>query len=183
MDRGLGNVARERVARVTVVQPDGERLVATRAKPTDKNFTLVDAKIPAGQKLKSEWEVNQLGAPLENLDFDDVAPAAQVPLTDRRGHAVLETFDGLTVRADIVDKESDLWVHFTASFTEPTYKPTEEETKEGRLKSAEDVKKEAESIAAKTRGWAYKLPDWKFDLLRKRLIGLIEEQKPEEKKS
>jgi hypothetical protein len=175
LDRSLINVARERVARITLVQ-GGETLVVSRAKATDKNFAM-DKKPAAGHKVKSEWDVNQVASPLEGLELDNVLPASELPAAANAGSAEYVTFDGLVVKVDIVDKESDLWLRFSARYQEPASAPTEEETKEGKLKSVDDVKKEVETLNARTANWAYQVLDWKVEIMRKTLATLTEEEK------
>lgn len=178
LDRLVIDVPRERVARATIVQPDGNKLVVSRTKATEKNFTLAD--VPQGRKAK-EWDVNQAATAFERLELDDVRP---IPASvDARQHAEIATFDGLVARADIVELDGRAWVKVSARFEAPAAAPSEEETREGKLKSADEVRKDVEAVNARAASWLYRLPDWKTDNLRKKTADLTEEEKKDDSKS
>jgi hypothetical protein len=178
VDRVVIDVPRERVAKATLVQPDGAKLVVSRPKATEKNLTL-DA-VPAGRKAK-EWDVNQAAAAFERLELDDVRP---MPASvEPKQYAEVATFDGLIARADIVELDGQPWVKISARFETPAAAPSEEEVKEAKLKSADEVKKDVEALNAKTAPWLYRLPDWKTDNMRKKVADLLEEEKKDDSKS
>jgi len=177
LDRSLSDVARERVASITLVQPDGAKVEASRAKATDKNFTLKTA-VPKGKKVKSEWDVNNLASPFERLELEDVRPVAEILVPPMSAYGEVTTFDGVIMRADMVeDGEGKVWARLRARFEAPAATPSEEETKEGKLKTADEAKKEVESFNAKVANWAYRLPDWKVEGLRKKIADLVEDEK------
>ena len=176
LDKNLADVARERVSSVVLVQADGSKVEATRAKATEKNFTLKNP-VPAGKKVKSEWDIDNLAGPFEKLELEDVRPLAEILVVAGGPHAEIATFDGMTVRADLVEADGQSWVKLSARYAEPVAAPAEEETKEGKLKSADDVKKEVEALNARVAAWAYRLADWKTDNLRKKLSDLVEDEK------
>lgn len=181
LDKSLADVAHERVAKVTVTQPDGTSLTVSRGKVADAHFTLAD--IPKGKKAK-EWDIDQVAAPLEGLQLDDVLPAKEVPTPagGKSGSAELTTFDGLTVHVDLLPKDKDTWLHFAASYTAPAAAPSEDDMKAGKLKKPDEVQKEAAALNAKAKDWVYKVPDWKLDNLRKKAADLVEDEKKDEKK-
>lgn len=176
LDRNLIDVARERVATITLVQADGARLEASRAKATEKNFSLKN-EVPKGRKVKSEWDVNNLASPFERLELEDVRPVADILVTPGTPYGEAATFDGVIVRADIVELDGQAWTRLAARYEAPSSTPSEEEVKEGKLKSADEAKKEVEAFNAKVGNWAYRLPDWKTENLRKKLADLTEEEK------
>ena len=182
LDRDLADVAHERVEKVVVTQPDGEAITVSRDKVTDPHFTL--AGVPKGKKPKSDYDVDQVAAPLETLQFDDVSPAADVPApaNGKIGKAEIATFDGLVVHVDLLPKDKDTWLRFQASYAAPAAKPSDADTKAGKLKSAADVQKEVAALNAKAKDWVYKVPDWKLDNLRKKMTDLVEDEKKDEKK-
>lgn len=176
LDRNLADVARERVSAIVVAQADGSKVEAAREKATEKNFALKNP-VPEGKKLKSEWDVNNLASPFERLELDDVRPLSEILVVAGGPYAEIATFDGLTMRADLVEADAQIWVKLSARYAAPAAEPSEEEKKEGKLKSADEVKKEVEALNARVAVWAYRLPDWKTDNLRKKLSDLVEEEK------
>lgn len=181
LDRDLVDVAHERVAKVVITQPDGTSLSVSRDKVTDQHFTLAD--IPKGKKPKSEYDVDQLASPLDTLQLDDVLPANDVPApaNGKLGTAEITTFDGLVVHVDLLPKDKDTWLRFTASYAAPATAPSDADATAGKLKKPDDVQKEVAALNAKTKGWLYKVPDWKADNLRKKTADLVEDEKKDEK--
>jgi Domain of unknown function (DUF4340) len=176
LDRVVTDVPKERVAKAVLTQPDGSNVTVSRAKATDKNFALAD--IPKGKKVKSEWDVDNVAAPLDHLELDDVLPASDVPPPPGKiATAEFATFDGLVVHVDLVPKGDQTWLRVSAKYAAPAAAPTDDETKAGKLKSADDVKKEVDALNAKTQAWAYKVPDWKLDNFRKKTVDLVEDEK------
>jgi hypothetical protein len=176
LDKNLSDVARERVSSVVIVHADRSKVEAVRAKATDKNFTLKTA-VPKGKKVKSEWDINNLAAPFERLELEDVRPLSEILVVAGGPYAEVATFDGVIMRADVVEADGQAWVKLAARYEAPTASPSEDETKEGKLKSADDVKKEVETFNARVGAWAYRLPDWKTENLRKKLADLVEDEK------
>jgi hypothetical protein len=176
LDKNLADVARERVSAITVVHADGSKVEAARDKATDKNFTLKNP-VPAGKKVKSEWDINNLASPFERLELEDVRPLSEILVVAGGPYAEVATFDGQITRADLVEADGQTWVKLSARHVEPVAALSEEEKKEGKLKSADDIKKDVETLNARVAAWAYRLPDWKTDNLRKKLSDLVEEDK------
>lgn len=165
LERKVTDVSRDRVRQTTV---HGEKtLVVERAKPDDKDFAIKD--MPADRKVKSAWDVNSVGGAFESVEFDDVRPAADLEFAATSPSATAETFDGLSVTATLADRDNATWVRFAAK-SQPPAQPVEG----AKLKSAEDVAKEVEAVNARTGGWAYKLPNYKLESMRKKLDDLIE---------
>jgi hypothetical protein len=178
LDRVVVDVPRERVAKAIIAQPDGAKLVVSRPKATEKNFAL--EAVPASKKAK-EWDVSQAAAAFERLELDDVRPMPAV--VDAKQYTEIVTFDGLIARAEIVELDGQPWAKISARFEAPAATPTEDEVKEGKLKSVDDVKKDVETLNARARSWLYRLPDWKVDNLRKKLADLVEDEKKDDSKS
>lgn len=173
LDRNIADISRDRVKQVTVTQPDGAKLIVRKEKPDDKDFTLVDK--PADRKLKSEYEVNNLAGVLEKLELDDVKPAKDIEFADGTPAVEIATFDGLVTRIHLVTKDDQSWIRINASFEAPT-EPVKPEGAAAKLKSADDVQKEVAQINARASNWAYKMPTYKAEAMRKKMNDLLEEK-------
>jgi hypothetical protein len=171
LDRKIADVSRERVSAVTVKAP-GQTVTVQRAKADDKDFTLKD--VPAGRKAKAAYDMNAVGGAFESLELDDVRPAADVTFNANSPVTEAVTFDGLRVTATFAELDGATWARFAAK-AEPPATPVTTEG-ESKLKSADDVKKEAEALNARIGGWAYKLQTYKAETLRKKLEDLLEEK-------
>jgi hypothetical protein len=167
LDKRIADVSRDRVRTVTV-KADKQQLVVQREKPDDKDFAIKD--VPADRKAKS-YEVGAVGGAFEAIDLEDVRPAADIGFTANSPVTEAVTFDGLRITVALAEKDGATWGRFTAK-AEPPAKPVEGD----KLKSADDVKKEADAINAKVGGWAYKLPAYKVEPLRRKLEDLLEQK-------
>lgn len=182
LDRRVMNVARERIASIELTAIDGERLSAGKKSPADNDIEL--ANIPGDQKVKSAFDVNLLSSAFEGLDLEDVRKADGLDFDAARERAVYTTFDGLKIEIALVRDRDLRWARVTASYAAPATPADPAAAPHARLLSPEDAAKQADEIAAKTKGWAYRFPDYKVEQMTKRVADLIEPNAPsaEEKK-
>ena len=182
LDRRVMNVERERIASIDLTAIDGERLSAGKKSPADNDIEL--ANVPGDQKVKSAFDVNLLSSTFEGLDLEDVRKADGLDFDASRERAVYTTFDGLKIEIALVQDRDTRWARVTASYEAPATPVDPAATPNARLRSPEDAAKQAAEIAAKTKGWAYRFPDYKVEQMTKRVADLIEPKAPpaEEKK-
>jgi hypothetical protein len=156
LDRRILDIPEKRIAKATLTQPDGTKLVISRAKPEDK-FTVEDA--PADAKFKSETTTSEPAMALESLDLDDVRPAAELPVPDKDVlTASFTTFDGLTVDVRLLDKDDVHWVALSAT-------------------GSGAVEAEAKAINDKASHWTYAVPSYKATQLKMKLADMLEPAK------
>jgi hypothetical protein len=156
LDRRVLDIPEKRIAKATLTQPDGTKLVISRAKPEDK-FTVEDA--PADAKFKSETTTSEPAMALETLDLDDVKPAAELPVPDKDVVAAsFTTFDGLTVNVRLLDKDDMHWVALSATGSGPG-------------------EAEAKAINDKVSQWTYAVPSYKATQLKMKLADMLEAAK------
>ena len=156
LDRRILDIPQKRIAKVSLTQPDGTRLVITRAAP-DAMFTVEDA--PADAKFKSETTTGEPALALETLDLDDVKPQAELPVPDKDVvTGSFTTFDGLTVEVRVLDRDNTHWLALSAAGS-----------------GASEA--EAKEIDAKTGSWTYAIPSYKATQLKMKLSDLLEPAK------
>jgi hypothetical protein len=156
LDRRVLDLPEKRIAKVTLTQPDGTRLVITRTSP-DAEFTVEDA--PDDAKFKSETATRQPAMALETLDLDDVKPVADMPVPEKDVFtASFVTFDGLTVDVRLFDRDNMHWIAVSATGT-----------------GAADA--EAKEIDGKAGRWIYAVPSYKAAALKTKLSDLLEPAK------
>ncbi|MCM0022148.1 MAG: DUF4340 domain-containing protein, partial [Tagaea sp.] len=171
LERRVANVERERVAKVELRAIDGERLSAAKPGPGDADVEL--AGVPDDQKVKSSFDVNLLASALEGLDLEDARKAEGLDFDAAKERAEYRTFDGLVVRIDIVQDRDLRWARVSASFEAPAAPVDPAAHPNARLRSVEDAAKQAEEIAARARGWAFRFPDFKFEQMTRRVADLV----------
>jgi Domain of unknown function (DUF4340) len=156
LDRHILDISEKQIARVTLTQADGAKLVIARSAP-DANFAVENA--PADAKFKSESTVAGPATALETLDLDDVEPSAQLPIPDKDVvTAAFATFDGLTVDIRLLERDKVNWIAISAA---------------GSGTAEAEAKKLTERVAR----WTYAIPGYKANLLRTKLADLLEPAK------
>lgn len=170
LERRLSDVGRERMKHATIVHADGTRLDVSRDKPEQEDFTL--APIPEGKKVKSAFDVNLVAGAVEMLDLEDVRKADGLAFAGDKDFCEYTTFEGLTVRVEFAHEGENLWARFATKYEAPAT-PVEG----AKLKKPEDAAKEAETIAARTKGWAYKIPAYKLEYMQRKIDELVVDAK------
>ena len=184
LDRPVARIDRERLRAVEVVHADGTVIAVNKSLPADADFALRD--IPADREADSQYRINDIGRFLEDLRFEDVAPSSSLDFAgsvDKQVQAT--TFDGLRVHLETVMRDGEAWVQLRAEFDERLVEKSEdaaEASKDeagaapgdtpGSLRSADEVRAEAERLNARWKGWAYELPSFKRDYIAKRIDEL-----------
>ena len=195
VDKTMTKLRPDRLRRVSISHDDGDDVVLEKADKENSNFTV--PVLPEGAKVKAAMEINGIVSALSFLNIEDVAPVADIAF---EGESLVttryETFDGLVITLTSVTVGDIVWARFEAAYdaalADPVEEaPVEDETEDGvelppgmeeiKPLTAEDVQAEAEALSARTAGWAFALPNFRADHLRKKLTAMIEypEAEPE----
>ncbi|MFZ2868812.1 DUF4340 domain-containing protein [Zavarzinia sp.] len=179
LERDLVVIApdRFRAASVTI---DGAAARVSRARPGDA-FTLDG--LDAGSEQVKPARVNALSVAASYLALEDVQPADKAPAGTPLGHVVFETFDGITLTLDLVSIEGQGWARIDAAFDATIagegrlLAPVSDAGGKPVVRPAEEARAEAGAIAARTKGWLYRLDGTRvIDLTPKR--GDLSEARP-----
>ncbi|MEO6203123.1 MAG: DUF4340 domain-containing protein, partial [Nitrospirales bacterium] len=115
LDKEITALTTKRVHRVTVTHPGGEALLVSKDKPEDLDFQL--DSIPAGFKVASQFNVNNVVGTLVQLSLEDVKKEQEVNFQGHTGvSAVLETFDGLRLHVQTAKQEDKVFGKFSSEF-------------------------------------------------------------------
>jgi hypothetical protein len=156
LDRQIIDISEKKIAKVTLTQPDGTRLVISRAAP-DASFAVEDA--PADAKFKSESTTRGPATALETLDLDDVKPAGELPVPDKDVvTASFTTFDGLILDLRLIERDKTNWIAISAA-------------------GSGSAEAEAKKVEDKVSHWVYAIPAYKANLLKTKLADLLEPPK------
>lgn len=124
LDKEITALTTKRVHRVTVRHPGGDTLLVSKDKPEDLDFQ-VDS-LPAGSKVASQFNVNNVVGTLVQLSLEDVKEAQEVNFQDRSGvTAVLETFDGLRLHVQTAKQEDKVFGKFSAEYDQKLVQPVD----------------------------------------------------------
>jgi hypothetical protein len=157
LDPAIIDVSREKVKEVVLTDPDGGKLDIAHDKPED---ALALKGAPADAKLKSDTVLVEPTTALASLTLSDVWPATAFPLPETGvSRAEFTTFDGLTVKLALSDKDGKSWARFEVSGTG-------------------EAEKQAETLDDKLRPWVFAIPDYKAKALRTKLADVTAQPKP-----
>ena len=195
LDRAVARIDRERLRAAEVSHADDAVVAVSKEVPADRDFVLRD--VPDGRETDSQYSINDIGRFLEDLRFEDVAPASSLDFAGSVDTRLeITTFDGLRVRLDSVMRDGDAWVRLRAEVDEGLVETagadagasdgepaSESEVASGTLRPLDEVRAEAERMNARWQGWAYELPSFKRDYIAKRMEELTRaiEESDEEK--
>jgi hypothetical protein len=187
LKRDVVDLERERLSQVTVTPAEGKPFTLSREKPGDGDFTLDG--VPPEDKAKAAYELNAVTGALAALLLDDVLPATALkPEAKLLRRLEYKSFDGLVVELALYEQDGRKWLRIKAAYdpegaigppsTGPAAAKTPEasaaEAPEAKLKSADEVKKEVETINARGQDWAFGLAASDLVNLEKNFSDLIE---------
>ena len=173
LPKNIMDISQDRVMRVSSVAPDGSRLDVSKATPTDGSFSIEGLPSDAVLADDAKSRTGDMGSALSRLDMMDVVKVSEMDFSgDDVARAEVRTFDGLVIRASIVQRGDWAWGRFEAATEEPS-------PAAAAGTSAAETAKEAAAINERLGGWAYKLPDNKGRHLRTRLADLLKKKEVE----
>ncbi len=156
-ERAIVDLPEKEVRRVALTQPDGKTVVISKAAATDPDFTI--EKLPKGREVKSKSDVSQIGRAMADLKLEDVKKADRIAFDKDVHRAQFTTFDGVTVRAELVKQNLEYWARFAAESAAPA------------------AEQRAAAINARVKGWAYRLSLANGDDLTRKLNDLLKDEK------
>lgn len=125
LDQEITALPTKRVRHVQVTHPDGEVLKLSKEKPEDMDFHL--DSLPAGFKVTSPFNLNNVVGTLVQLSLEDVKPEAEVAFNPTTGvSALVETFDGLRLHVQTAKEGETVYGKFSAEFDQALVLPTTE---------------------------------------------------------
>jgi hypothetical protein len=137
---------------VRIRRPEGGTIALLRRTPEAREFVLED--VPPGRS-PAPGTSETVGDALAGVELEDVRPAAAVAFAPAEMYRIrFETFDGLVVGVDLVQRDGAAWIRLAP------------EAGEG---ASPEVKARAAALAGRTAGWAYRVPDWRFGQFRRPL--------------
>jgi hypothetical protein len=176
LDKTIVDISDAEVVEVAINHPDGESIKALKYSADDENFKLQD--IPEGKEIKSDWTVNTLGGALAALSLESVAPDDDFDWNDAIRFRLL-TADGLLLESELLAVEADettegeYWIRLQAGLYTTAF-----ESQVGAVDDATGTSARAEAINKRVKGWAYRIPEYTFDLMTRRKDDLLQSELP-----
>ena len=175
--REVTDIDQIRVRRAAVTHPDGTVVEVAKSSPKDTDFTL--QRIPEGHELDETFAVHSIGTALAKFTLNDVAPVEEVDFGAGGIEAVAETFDGvrLTMRTGTLGERT--LIRMDAEFDPALVTAAEGEEIEAPLLDEAAARAEAEALRRRWQGWAYEVPEYTLNNLRKTVGDLVKPMEEE----
>ena len=169
--REVTDIDQMRVRRAAVTHPDGTVVEVSKSSPKDTDFTLQG--IPEGHELDETFAVHSIGTALAKFTLNDVAPVEEVDFGAGGIEAVAETFDGvrLTMRTGTLGERT--LIRMDAEFDPALVTAAEGEEADAPLLDEAAARAEAEALRRRWQGWAYEVPEYTLNNLRKAVEDLV----------
>ncbi len=163
--KGIFDVDGDRVARVSVTHPDGEKVLVGKQDAKQKNASVLN--LPEGEETREKSTAAAYLRPFDDFELRDVRQAANKALAgDKTIRVEMTTFDGLTVKLAFVVEGDKVWTTLAAAG----------EKQESTENNTHDAVKEAAEINARAKGWVFQIPDWKVTALKQRMADVIKKK-------
>lgn len=171
LDATMVRIARSRIRAAATRQADGATVEISRPDTATTDFTIDN--VPEGMKPIHKTVANDLGSALGYIAFDDVKGVEEIDFSGASS-ARFETFDGLVLDIDIVERDGKKWARFKARHAPDLARlDAVEDAQKKQMKSADEVAEEAELINRRYGVWAYNLPNYKADDLTKPMKKMV----------
>lgn len=164
LDRRIVDIDQKRIKQAVLAPGNNETVTIARDKPEDK-FTL--KQLPPNRKLKSDTVLVEPATELSGLDLVDVRGAGDLSFPkDGVASASFTTFDGLSVRVELIKEGDKDWIRLSAA-------------SEGNDKAGD----EAKTLDERWKPWVYAIAAYKASPIRTKLADLLEPVQPAQSSS
>ncbi len=154
LEKSLMDVQQDRVKDFTIKPAEGPGYAASRPSKDQQDFAVAD--IPKGRELSNPTAADPIAGSLGGLTIDDAQHAAAPPGDPKAiSHATFHTFDGLQVDVSGRKDGNRTLISVSASSSDKA--------------SAT----QAQSLTARTQGWEYEIPSYKYDAIFRPLEDLL----------
>ncbi len=165
--RELFSIESSRIKRIEITQANAPAVILSREQDID-DFTLEN--IPEGRQAQSTVMITRMGTILEQIAADNVLRSEKLDGAEQIV-ATVQTFDGLIVKITSARLEEGNYSNFQFSVaTNETTVETAEEDED--MTNADDPLAAATSLNEQLSGWAYAIPDFKFEIFSRSLDSL-----------
>ena len=182
IDRDLINISPDRISGIHITHGNNQDVDYSRAQDTKD---LILENIPKGKQARSDYIQKRMQGILEDVRIDGVAADANVSFPDTAVTATVQTTDGLTAVINSATVDDKHYAKFSFQYNAPDKTKQEpsgsNSAAEGKDKAKNDsgqgidVARETAELSAKTAGWVYQLPAYKFDTFTRKLDDLVED--------
>jgi hypothetical protein len=188
--KDIVDIGGDRIQSVTLTI-DGKSWSATKAARADADFKVEG--IPKGKELNAPTAANSVSSSLAMLTLADVRKASELQTQTSTEHATFKAFDGLVTEADGWRQGGKHYIVLSTSYDEalaqrfktPAAEPAKTPTTQANSKPEtppaapeRNVAEESKALNATLTGWAYEIPDYKYEAIFKPIDELLKKDEP-----
>ena len=168
LQNSILNIREEDVLSAEIRHPGGEVIRISKENSKDRNFTLHD--IPEGKKLRYESDPDNIANVVEDLEMLDARRAEKIDFAvDKTVVGTYTSRSGLVAVVSAVKVGEDDWMKVKLSAMPDAPTPKE--------KDQQSAAKIAEKVTDKVEGWAFKVPGFKAERLRRGMNEMLVNKK------
>jgi hypothetical protein len=169
VDRKLVNIKDEQLERVTLVHPDGEKIVVERISNSDEHLSIKN--IPNGKEPIRDSITNEIGRMLSNLMFDDVVEASSIEfLIDKTIKAEFETFSGFKINISLFEDGENNWIKISGIHNKNKILSKD---KGDEITNWAGI---IDELNNKSKDWVYQFPGYEVAGLKQRMKDLVSDK-------
>lgn len=157
VDRTVVNVAEDKIQRLQFEPAGAPAVTVSKADKSAPDFAL--APLPEGKSADPD-ALKRLSEAFTAVQLDDVRADKDTDKAVKAGAAEAATFDGLTLKAELLALDGGTWMRLKASAADGSA-----------------AAPEAKAINDRVAGWLFKLPQFKAALLQPKIEDFL--KKPE----
>jgi hypothetical protein len=171
LNREIIDIAADGVVKIEISHPDGEQVLAAKVSADDADFVLQN--IPQGREAQSSWSVKSIAGSFSALNLESVLSESGLDWNDSIRIGLL-TANGVQISAELVPSGEKYWIRLEAqiyqSESDTEGEDPGEQTEAGVIDDSSDT---VTRINDRVSGWAYEIPQYKFESMTKRMDDVL----------
>lgn len=180
-NRDLLDIDGARISKIAIEHKQGPLVSLHRAEDID-DFSLDN--IPADKDIQSPVIITRMSTMLESLSVDGVTSESRIK-DHISSTTQISTFDGLEISISnaVLEDKSYASFSFSSREVEVADEPEDVAAGEGDTDEKPSVADEAGKLNQQMSGWAYAIPDYKFELFTRALADLVREKQADKEET
>jgi uncharacterized protein DUF4340 len=160
IERTLFDIPAEAIKSVRIDHVDGDTFTLFKNEKGQEQFELQN--LPFGKKLASELIIKRFGSILQDMQINGARSQEKLERQQNSIVAQLVTFEGIIANITAFRVDDIPYASFEFRYDDSLLLKDEEKNK------AEDVKAFIANLNARTLNWWFEIPEFKYDILKKR---------------
>ncbi len=165
IERTLFDIPAEAIKSVSIEHVDGDTFTLFKNEKGQEQFDIQN--LPLGKKLASELIITRFGSILQDMQISGARSQEKLEQPENNIRAQLVTFEGIISNITAFKVDDIPYASFEFRYDDSLLLTDEVESK------TEDVKAFIANLNARTLNWWFEIPEFKYDVLRKRSNTVI----------